>query len=93
MTAEDVAKDIEASGLATHIHDSLTSAYNQGAAFVRGQLDAVQVRYDNAFADWVMACESGTISTLDARYAQYQQAIMACAHEWAGIIGHENIPG
>jgi hypothetical protein len=56
--ADDAAATLAASGLANVVHNALVSAYEQGVASVRGQLDAVQVRYDNAFAEWVAACES-----------------------------------
>jgi hypothetical protein len=90
--ADDAAATLAASGLANVVHNALVSAYEQGVASVRGQLDAVQVRYDNAFAEWVAACESGKYTSLDDHYARYQQAMIACAHEWGAIVGHENIP-
>lgn len=90
MTAEDVASDLEASGLATAVHEALVSAYDQGAAYVRGQLDSVQAMYDNACAEWDLACRTG--ADLAAAFPAYQSALMVCAHEWGRIVGHENIP-
>ena len=100
MTAEDVAKDLEASGLATHIHDSLVSAYEQGAAFVRGQLDAVQVRYDENCAEYALVMEEtnegmkpDTMQQVTQAYEDYEDGLMDVVHEYARIVGHENIPG
>lgn len=38
MTAEDIAQDLESGGLATHVHNALVSAAEQGAAYMEGRL-------------------------------------------------------
>jgi DNA-binding ferritin-like protein len=100
VTAEDVAKDLEASGLATHIHEALVSAYEQGAAYVRGQLDAVQARYDDICAEYALVMEEtnegmkdGTAQLVTQAYEDYEDGLMDVVHEYARIVGHENIPG
>lgn len=77
MTAEDIARDLEAEGLATAVHNALVSAARQGASYTRGKVDALVDRYDSAYAEWrITAAEYGELS--DAAQKAYRSYVVLC---------------